>query len=87
MGAAVSWAGCDALWMSMNSGWIVEAICLLDAVEAIEHRFNRDKSAMYAIERSLWRFGEPGGIVADPGWMIRRMRERMVDLVLLHCSA
>ena len=50
----------------MNSGWIVEAICLLDAVEAIEHRFSREKSAMYAIERSLWRFVEPGGIVADP---------------------
>lgn len=30
-----------------DSGRIIEAICRLDAVEAIEHGFNWDKSAMY----------------------------------------
>jgi len=82
-----------------DSGWILEAICRLDAVEAVEHGFNRDKSAMYAIERSVWRFVESGGIVVGPGralgyarvfnvrvggWMnIRTSRGRMVDLALL----
>ena len=56
---------------------------------------------MHAIGRSVWRFVEPGGIVADPGralgyarvfdagiggWMNERRRERMVDLALLYCS-
>ena len=48
-----------------DSGWISEAICRLDAV--VEHGFNWDKSAMYVIEWSKWRFIEPGGIVAGPG--------------------
>jgi hypothetical protein len=46
--------------------WVeINAIYRLDAVEAIERGFNRDKRAMYAVERSVWRFVEPGGIVAD----------------------
>jgi hypothetical protein len=40
-------------------------ISRLDAVEAIELGFNRDKNAMNAIERIMWRFIEPGGVVAD----------------------
>ena len=61
-GAEVARAGWDALWMSM---WlflrIIEAICRLNAVEAIEHGFNWDKSAMYAIEKSVrdCSHGEP----------------------------
>ena len=35
------------------------------SVEAVEHGFDWDKSAMYVIERSVWRCVEPGGIVAD----------------------
>ena len=81
-----------------DSGWISEAICRLDVAEAVEHRFDWDKSVMYRIERSVWRFIEPGRIVAGPGralgfaqvldtrvsgQMIRRT-ERMVDLALLH---
>ena len=46
---------------------MLEAICRLDAVEAIEHQFDGDKSTMYAIGRSMWRFVEPGWIGADPG--------------------
>ena len=38
------------------------------SVEAVgEHGFDWDKSAIYVIERSVWRFVEPGGIVADTG--------------------
>ena len=36
-------------------------------VAAIDHGFNRDKRAKYAMERIRWRFIEPGGIVADSG--------------------
>ena len=32
----------------MILGWIMEAICRLDVVEAIEHGFNRDETKMYA---------------------------------------
>ena len=69
------------------------------SVEAVEHRFDWDKSAIYVIERSVWRFAEPGGIVADAGravlgyarvfdagvgeWMNERTKERMVVLALL----
>ena len=35
-------------------------------MEAIEHQFDGDKSTMYAIGRSMWRFVEPW-IGADPG--------------------
>lgn len=41
----------------------MEAICRSNA---IEHGLNQHKSAMYVIERSVWRLFEPGGIVADP---------------------
>ena len=69
------------------------------SVEAVEHGFDWDKSAIYVIERSVWRFAEPGGIVADAGravlgyarvfdagvdeWMNERTKERMVVLALL----
>ena len=46
---------------------IIEAICRLDVVEAVEHGFDWDKSGMYRIERSVWRFLKPSGIVAGPG--------------------
>ena len=46
---------------------MIEAICRLDAVEAVEHGFDWDKSEMYRIERSVWRLIEPGRIVAGPG--------------------
>ena len=36
-------------------------------MEAIEHQFKGNKSTVYAIQRSMWRFVEPGWIVADPG--------------------
>ena len=34
-----------------DSRWIIEAIWQSDAGEASKHRFNQDKSAMYAIEK------------------------------------
>ena len=65
-------------------------------MEAVEHGFDWDKSVIYVIERSVWRFAEPGGIVADAGravlgyarvfdagvgeWMNERTKERMVVL-------
>ena len=57
-----------------DSGRMIEAICRLDAVEAVEHGFDWDKSAMYAIEWSVWRFVEPGGIVAGPGTVLGHAR-------------
>ena len=36
-------------------------------MEAIEHGFNRDKSAIYPIEVIVWRFTQPGGIVVHAG--------------------
>ena len=51
----------------VHPGWIMEAIRRSDAVKVIEHRFNRNKSAIYTIERRVWRFVEPGGIVEDSG--------------------
>jgi len=57
------------------SGRIIEAICRLDAVEAMELGFTWDNSAMYAIERSVWRFVEPGGIAVHPGRALFGMLE------------
>ena len=48
----------------------MEAVCRLNA---IEHGLDQDKSAMYVIERSAWRFVEPGGLV--DGWVNGRGRE------------
>ena len=64
-------------------GRIIEVIRRLDAMEAIERGFNWDKSAIYAIEVIVWRFTEPGGIVANAGrapWgMLKYLTPGLVD--------
>ena len=40
--------------------------CRFDAVAVIEHGFSQDKSAMYTIERIVWRFVELGMLDNSP---------------------